>query len=106
MFIEDVLPILNKSDKYNKFHILEKPAPFKRLLENQNFDYVALHSLQTWGEGDNIIGYVGEFEWKDNKVISLDGDSYYDDFLVYGYLNHIHTDTNEIGLEVLVGDDW
>jgi len=70
-------------DRYKNFTILDEPVVFCEWQKDNNIDLVQLHSLQDCG-GD-IIGFCGIFEWKNNELKPLDGDSYSKYTEVYGY---------------------
>ena len=98
--------ILKESGRYKDFTLLEKPEPFNKFFTDKNYPIVQVHSTQifeTSGKKD-IVGFYGQFEWKDNKITSLDGDSYSETMLVFGYEEF---DCEEdIGIDILVGNDW
>ncbi len=56
---------------------------FSRLFENDDFDVVQVHDMTPCGK--DIIGFAGCFKWKDNTIVSLDGDIYSEDMNVIAY---------------------
>ena len=76
--------IIKKDPRYSEFTLLDKPTPFNKLFENKDLYIVQLHSIKEIGE--SIIGFVGEFNWENNKITPLDGDSYSQEMPVYGYM--------------------
>lgn len=106
--MNELKEIIKNSNKYNGFKLLDKPAPFKELFNNEKFDCVQLHSTQIifYDNGTkDIIGFCGAFSWIDNIVKSLDGDSYNDDFIVVGYKRFESQDGDKC-IDVFVGEDW
>lgn len=100
--------IIKNSNKYSDFILLNKPASFKELFNDEKFDCVQLHSTQIVSydnDTKDIIGFCGAFSWIDNVVKSLDGDSYNDNFIVVGYKKFESQDGDKC-IDVLVGDDW
>lgn len=94
--------IIKNDEMYRDFTILDKPAKFKDIYANKDIPRVQLYSTSVFSvDGkEQLIGFCGVFEWKDNKVIPLDGDSYSENFRVLGY------EEDEKCLCVLVGSDW
>lgn len=96
-----------KSDVcYKNFILLDKPVMFCEMFANQNIPFVQLYSTQVY-ETENkqyIVGFCGCFEWNNDEVIPLDGDSYSKNIMVYGYEWFIIE--NEKYLSILVGEDW
>ena len=99
--------IILNDKRYKNFTILPDVVKFKDLFINQNFGLVQLHSTQTYNDGntENIVGFCGVFEWKNNEVIPLDGDSYTENTDVIGY-NFFTDEDNQICLDILVGENW
>ena len=89
-----------KQERYKDFTLLSNPIPFYDWADGEDFELVQLHSLMPSGEND-IVGFCGIFSWKNNKLKNLDGDSYDEKMLVYGY--HLFEDNK---VDILVGDDW
>ena len=109
--IEHSLMVAMSLHRYETFVFFnkpkDKPMPFNKLMKDEDIDVVQLHSLQTYkDEGhEDIIGFVGAFEWKNNTLKPCDGDSYNPECLVYGY-DWFKTKDNKRGLDILVGEDW
>lgn len=83
---------------------------FNQLFKNEDFDVVQLHSAEIFeyknGTKD-FVGFCGVFEWKNNCIEPLDGDSYCDKFKVIGYEKFINEEENvKNGIDILVGEDW
>lgn len=91
-------------DRYKDFTFLDKPVPFKDMYKDRDIDCVQLHCIQE--AGDDIIGFCGAFKWNDGKAITLDGDIYSPDTLVYGINWWKNKETGREGLDILVGNDW
>lgn len=79
MEINDV----KKLNRYKNITILEKPIKFLELFKDKDICIVQLHDMSDIN--DDIYGFSGQFKWENNKIISLDGDTYTSDMLVYGY---------------------
>lgn len=106
--MNELKEIIKNSNKYNDFKLLDKPASFKELFNDEKFDGVQLHSTQivSYDNGTkDIIGFCGAFSWRDNAVKSLDGDSYNDNFIVVGYKRFESQDGDKC-IDILVGEDW
>lgn len=66
----------------------DNPVPFSELFGDQNASEVDIRDTTLVGpEGKQcMMGFVGKFKWEDNKITSLDGDSYdADHIMVVGY---------------------
>ena len=109
--MDELKNILKNSYRYSHFTLLDDTVPFNELFKDQNFDLVQVHSTELIGSNTNsdkdIVGFCGIFEWKNNTLKSLDGDSYNESMNVIGY----ETITNEkenitAGIDILVGNDW
>ena len=105
--MENLKEILQKSDRYKNFTILDNPVRFKDMFAGENIDVIQIHSvyiLNMKGYQD-IVGFCGQCVWKDNILSALDGDSYSDDMLVYGY-EWFTNEKEDItkGLDILVED--
>lgn len=78
--------IIKSSDRYKDFIMLESPMAFNKVFSFQDISLVQLHSIQVCGKkNEYIVGFCGCFKWEDNKVTSLDGDSYSEDEMIYGF---------------------
>ena len=80
----DLKKIIKNNDRYKDFTLLETPVRFKDMQADNDIQVVQLHSIESCGEND-IVGFCGAFSWINNTLASLDGDSYSDETLVYGY---------------------
>lgn len=83
--------LLQNSDRYEGFDVLEKPIPFRefaeKFAEGTDIELIQLHDTTPVSEKypNEIVGFCGVCAWKDGALVSLDGDSYSDEMLVYGY---------------------
>lgn len=108
---DHALMIAKKSNRYRNFTYCDKPGdklvPFDKFMAGEDIDIVQLHLLDVIGidENKDIVGFCGAFEWKNNTLAPLDGDSYNPGVLVYGY-RWFTTEDGKRGLDILVGDDW
>lgn len=102
--------LIMNSERYKDFCLLDTPIPFKEMFKNKDFDVVQLYSTQiiTHKDGSkHLIGFCGAFKWKNRKIISLDEDSYCDDFKVLGYTEFKNEKEGiSSGIDILVGNDW
>ena len=101
---EKLKKILTSDERYSDFTLLDDPVRFDQFFADQHIQLVQVHSTQIVHE-KYIVGFCGQFAWKDNVLISIDGDTYNPGMTVLGY------DWFEDGhlgkcLEVLVGDNW
>lgn len=78
-----LLKIIKESERYKDFTVLDKPKSFKDLFAGKDITLVQVHSSEVMG--DDIIGFCGVFEWKKDRLISLDGDSYNPEMTVLAY---------------------
>lgn len=90
--------------KYASFNLLDEPVPFDVLMKDKDFKLIQVYSTEIDSAND-IVGFCGEFAWKDNKLEPLDGDSYNPHMTVYGYKEWSCNLIQE-GLNILVGEDW
>ena len=98
---------LSKNPLFEGFKLLDQPQKFSELFLNQNFDDVELVSIIRLMTEKNVGRFLGAFEWKDNEIKSLDGDSYNSDMTVYGYEFFENPEAGVLnGLSILVGNDW
>lgn len=96
------MEIIQKLPRYKDFTIVEEPIKFKDMFVGQNIDLVQLHSTEV--VFDTIVGFCGVFQWHDNKLLPLDGDSYSENVIVLGYDWFEHD--GKKCLDILVGNDW
>ena len=92
-----------KDDRYKNFIYLDEPEEFCELFENQDYDVVQIHDMTPITGLGQIIGFAGQFEWQDNEITPLDGDSYTKHMTVIGY-KEFESDGQKC-LDV-ISDDW
>lgn len=102
MEIKILKEILKNNERYNDFTLFETPVRFKDMQANIDIKEVQLHSVELCGEND-IVGFCGAFSWVNNILTPLDGDSYSENTLVYGYSWFEDADGNKC-LDILVGE--
>ena len=95
--------ILRNNDRYKGFYICA-PVSFDEFAEDEDFDVVQVHSTEIIGNND-IVGFVGQFKWKNRKLIPLDGDTYNKKMHVIGF-ERWSMDEFKNSIDILVGDDW
>jgi hypothetical protein len=105
--------VISDDERYKGFTILDNPVPFNEFAKDQDIQLVQLHSTQIIQVGNEppykkfIIGFWGQFEWKNNKLNSLDGDSYSDSMMVLGHKWFTNEEEGITkGLDILTGEDW
>lgn len=107
--IDEIKKIASKNDRYKNFKFFSTPIPLKELIQDKKIEVVQVHSTQIYGEGENkdIVGFCGQFSCKDGKITPLDGDSYNENMTVIGYSWWTNKESKiELGLDILVGNDW
>ena len=84
---EELKAILAANERYSDFKILDTPVPFAEWAKDKKYFAVQVHdtTVYKWDDGADIVGFAGSFEWKDNVLTSLDGDTYNPDMPVIGY---------------------
>ena len=87
---------LATDSRFSDFKLLEEPVSFSEKFKDENFDRVQVY-LDAFPRG---IIFCGVLKWQDNKIISMDGDSYNPKMLVYAHFTY--TLNNEKGLDVIV----
>ena len=100
---EELKAILAANERYSDFKILDTPVPFAVWAKDKDYYVVQVHdtTVYKWGDGADILGFVGVFEWKDNVLTPLDGDTYHELMPVIGY------EEDEDVLDILVeGGKW
>ena len=100
--------VIENNERYENFKLLDKPTPFDVLMKDTDFEVVQTHSAQIIKIDENtndIVGFCGQFLWKNNELEPLDGDSYNPHMIVYGYEKWSHESIKN-GLDILVGEDW
>lgn len=105
-FSDELRNLIQSLERYEGFKLLDHPVLLKDLFANIDVEYVQLHSTQMISGKDykSIVGFCGVFQWTDNQIKSLDGDSYTSEVFVYGYKWFVNE--GERCLDVLVGEDW
>lgn len=84
---EELKEILVNSYRYRYYILLDKPVKFNEFFKDKDIDCVQLHSTQiiSYPSGKDIVGFCGQFSWKNNEIKSLDGDNYFPNMTVFGY---------------------
>ena len=105
---EDWKNIAEKSERYKGFTILDEPVSLKEFVTGHgDVDLIQIHSTQI--VRDNLVGFVGQCRWRNNTLISLDGDTNNENMMVLGYDWFYPMSDEEYSgecLDILVGDDW
>lgn len=96
--------IVKKIERYKDFTVFDTPRPFDEMYKDRDIPYVQVHSVEIVKSKD-IVGFCGCFEWKNNEIKSLDGDSYNKRMLVLGE-SWFTNSVGEKSLDILVGNDW
>ena len=98
--------VVKANDRYSSFIILKEPVSFLKLFQGKDIPCVQLHSIEMCSFDDTagIVGFCGSFSWINDRIKSLDGDSYTTSMNVYGYEWFDHD--GEKCLDILVGEDW
>lgn len=97
--------LIKNNPRYKDFTLLECPVRFKDMQADNDIQLVQLHSIAEC-EPNDVVGFCGVCSWTNNELKSLDGDSYSDEMLVYGYswfTNEEENITKAIDILVL---DW
>lgn len=94
--------LVKNSERYKDFIILDKPMRFSEMFANKDIHCVQLHS--TYIYLNTLLGFCGAFQWENNQIQSLDGDTYNKDCFVLGY--HWFETQGQTCLDILVGEDW
>ena len=92
------LKIFLTQDRYKNFTVLKEPTDFCKLFKDKNFGLVQVHTYI------DDVGFCGAFGWKNNKLESLDGDSYNEEMIVYAYSTF--GEKGKEALDIVVGEDW
>jgi hypothetical protein len=92
---DNVRQYITSNMLYSTFTILQEPTPFCKLFADRDIKYVQVFTSI----------FCGVFEWSGNKIISLDGDTYNKDVVVYAIDWFTASDGNN-GVNILVGGDW
>lgn len=86
-----------KKDRFKDYIYGEESFVFQEKFYNKDIDCVQLIHYEH--------GFCGEFMWRGNAIYPLDGDSYANKIVGFGYQHFI----DRIGrqcLNVVVGDEW
>lgn len=86
--LEELKQLINERYAECDLTFLDSPVPFCKMFKDKSYDMVQVYSSQVIDFGDgkkNIVGFSGVFKWEDNKLISLDGDTYSEKYEVIGY---------------------
>ena len=104
--MQDWKEIVKNDERYKDFVVLDTPVLFREMFADQNIPRVQLHSIQMYEtpKTKGIVGFCGVFRWEKNTIIPLDGDSYSEDTMVYGYEWFTHE--GDKCLDILVGNEW
>ncbi len=95
--------IAEMQKRYRQFVLMDNPAPFCNTpLFSEKYECIQIHDVTPVGE-DDIIGFAGRCRIRDGKLVSLDGDSYSPEMIVFGYKEF--ENENGICLDLLV-DEW
>lgn len=103
-----LLDLVKNNERYEGFTVLNVPVPFWEFAEGYEIDFVQLHDTTPLGDENpnKVVGFCGVCSWKGNELVSLDGDSYSDEMLVYGYEWFTNEGEGiEKGLDILV-KEW
>ena len=98
---------IKENDRYKNFTFLESPVPFNKLFAGKDYDVVQLHDMTPVSD-DDIVGFCGQCEWKDDNLTPLDHDSYTKKMDVFGYEEFPVVDENGNvlkGVDILV-EEW
>lgn len=104
---DNLKKILQQSDRYRDFTMIDEPVPFSTMFEDKDIVCVQVHSAEILGKTgeQDIIGFCGAFSWINHELKPLDGDIYNENVRVLGYKWFKNVSGDEC-LNILVGDDW
>lgn len=101
--IEEIISTEHNKNRYGSFEtFVTGPIPFNEVFKDQDINTVKVHSIISLKD-EEVIMYCGVFEWRENNIISLDGDTYNEDMEVLAYKWSVDEKTK---LDIIVGDDW
>lgn len=105
--IENTKYAVEHDTRYKKFTILETPTMFKELFKDKDIEIVQVHTVERINDTNDIVGFCGVFQWKDNEITPLDHDMYNAKTIVYAY-SWFSTKRDESlnALDIIVGNDW
>lgn len=101
--------IAKTNERYDDFVFIEYSfsgstnVPFSTYANNDHYHIVQIYDLTIAPNADDILGFAGQFRWENNKITSLDGDSYNPDMTIWGYKIFRDDDGNTC-LDVLTCD--
>ena len=78
--------------------------PFSAFAKDDNYHIVQIYDLSLISDADDIVGFAGQFRWENNKITSLDGDSYNPDMTIWGY--EIFRDDDGNTCLTVLSNDW
>lgn len=93
--------------RYEDFKILDRKHKFNEFFAGKDYDIVQVHDIAPFTNDcgyKDFCGFAGDFSWKNNKLKSLDGDSYNEGMNVFGY-NEFDKDGKHC-LDIMVAEDW
>lgn len=102
--------IAQTDERYDKFVFIEDSfsnptsTPFSTFAKNDRYHIVQVYDLSIVPSADSIVGFAGQFRWENNKLISLDGDSYNSDMTIWGY--KIFRNGDEVTCLNVLTCDW
>lgn len=76
--------LIKTNERYKDFILLNNPISFNVFAGYSDIKTVQLHNITPCSD-NSIAGFFGVCSWKNGKLTSLDGDSYSEKMLVYGY---------------------
>ncbi|WP_027438732.1 hypothetical protein [Lachnospira multipara] len=97
---EELKQRVSNIDRYEDFIFLEKPIEFNKTnLFSDKYAEIQLHDVSKIPGWSDILGFCGVFKIENEKIKSLDYDSYDPEMIVVGYQEFIHD--NETCLDLL-----
>lgn len=99
---------VRSNERYEDFAILRSPSSFAEMFGGKDISIVQVHSIVEYGNEQNDIDIIfsGAFKWENNTLTPLDGDSYNKNMAVFAYEWFDDNETEEKGLDIIVGNDW
>lgn len=102
--------IAENNERYNDFIPITDPfsgptnTPFSTYFKNDRYHIVQVYDLSIIPSADDIVGFAGQFRWENDKITSLDGDSYSPDMTIWGY--EICRDDDGNTCLTVLSNDW
>lgn len=102
--------IAENNERYDDFVFIKDSfsgstnVPFSTFAKDDNYYIVQVYDLTIAPNADDIAGFAGQFRWENNKLTSLDGDSYNSDMTIWGY--KIFRDDDEATCLNVLTCDW